>query len=679
MRALILPRFGFQHRLLAGFAVAMLATIAVTAIGLFSVRTLSRQVVKLGRDRMMSQREILIASAKVRELAAHLRDALGFTVSHDAREQHLADLLAARAVYRQSIDNAAQNLDAGERARLDQFRTQARQWADINDGIIAELRTLDEARLDSPLTLQRDLAQFRGDHLKVLAEAEEHLVAGTTYSGSDDPSACGFGRWLARYRTQSPEFRAALAAIGGHHVRMHAAVGKFQQLLAAHQADEARVLMNSELMPELRSAVDTIVQLSALPARQTEKLTELRTRFAEQSEPTRLAALVILDDLTNEVIAHADTATAAANTLGRRSVRNSLVFGLAGMTIALGVGLVTIRSLSRQLRGVATELGEGARQTASVAEEIAGSTTKVARSASSQAAALEETSASLEEVSSMSRQNIDRARDAAARATAARTSAERGETQMAELSQAMSAIHQASTEIRKIVKTIDEIAFQTNILALNAAVEAARAGEAGMGFAVVAEEVRALAQRSAIAAKETATLVDSAAARSDRGAGLSGEVAERLHEILAASRAADSLMAEIVAGSKEQAGGFDQIKKATVHLDQITQSNAAHAEENASAAEELQGQTASLHEMVATLLGLLDGGRGTVTHTAAARAPVADEETTSRAPAARPPAPLLSPRTASPLPPPDSSRRVAESASQTASASRAASAPRKPA
>ena len=148
---------------------------------------------------------------------------------------------------------------------------------------------------------------------------------------------------------------------------------------------------------------------------------------------------------------------------------------------------------------------------------------------------------------------------------------------------AMNDIKGSSDEVAKIIKTIDEIAFQTNILALNAAVEAARAGEAGMGFAVVADEVRNLAQRAAPAAKETSGKIETAVTKTTQGVQISAKVAQSLQEIVAKVRQVDELAAEVAAASREQSQGIEQVNTAVTQMDKVTQSSAATAEESASA------------------------------------------------------------------------------------------------
>jgi methyl-accepting chemotaxis protein len=286
----------------------------------------------------------------------------------------------------------------------------------------------------------------------------------------------------------------------------------------------------------------------------------------------------------------------------------------------LGLGVlftvILVISLNRVFARLARSLEEGSNQVASAAGQVSASSQILAEGSSEQAASIEETGASLEELSSMTRHNAENAHKVNDLAKQARTAADKGVEDMQGMISAMDSIKTSSDDIAKIIKTIDEIAFQTNILALNAAVEAARAGEAGMGFAVVADEVRNLAQRSAQAAKETAMKIEAAIGNTSHGVNLSGKVAAALNEIVAKARQVDELAAEVAGASKEQSQGISQINTAVGQMDKVTQSNAASAEESAAAAQQLNAQAVTMKESVTELLKLVGGN----THDAPAAA-----------------------------------------------------------
>ena len=290
----------------------------------------------------------------------------------------------------------------------------------------------------------------------------------------------------------------------------------------------------------------------------------------------------VADDRTGQTVA------------GFGLVRRS-VLGLGSLSVGfalLAVVLVTLNStrVRRALNALADTLGEVSQSLHASANQVSCASQSLAEGASEQAASLEETSASLEEMSSMTKRNAENAQNANHLAKQARGAADKGVGDMELMNTAMGAIKNSSDDIAKIIKTIDEIAFQTNILALNAAVEAARAGEAGMGFAVVAEEVRSLAQRSAQAAKETATKIEGAISKTAQGVEISNKVAQTLNEIVTKARQVDELAAEVANASKEQTQGITQINLAVGQMDKVTQSNAASAEESSAAAQELNSQ-----------------------------------------------------------------------------------------
>ncbi len=351
------------------------------------------------------------------------------------------------------------------------------------------------------------------------------------------------------------------------------------------------------------------VRTSAAAYRDTMRSVMADTAALTEISKTRAAAAALLlqlaeDTQTTGLKRTVAAADASVNLLSASSLKIVIGVGIA-LLVAGAVAFLIIRGTTKVRTTGADSLSETSLQVTAAAGQVAAASQTLAEGSTQQAASLEETSASLEEMSSMTKRNADSAQQAKELSHLTRGSADAGATHMRDMREAMDAIKASSDDIAKIIKTIDEIAFQTNILALNAAVEAARAGEAGMGFAVVAEEVRALAQRSAQSAKETATKIEDAISKSEHGVVISGKVAASLADIVEKARRMDSLVAEIANASAEQSQGIHQVNTAVSQMDKVTQSNASGAEESAAAAEELNAQAAAMQQSVTDLRRLI--------------------------------------------------------------------------
>ncbi len=257
-----------------------------------------------------------------------------------------------------------------------------------------------------------------------------------------------------------------------------------------------------------------------------------------------------------------------------------------------------INSTVKSLHDLVVQVTEAVWQIRNASDDISGGAQNVAEGASEQASMMEEVSSSLEEMSSMTKLNAENASMAQVLAKESSENTKKGAGAMTRMNDAIRKIRKSSDETASIVKTIDEIAFQTNLLALNAAVEAARAGEAGKGFAVVADEVRSLAMRSAEAAKDTTDMIQESVNNSENGVLIANEVTESLREIEESGDKVNNLIAEIAAASKEQALGIEQVNIAMNESDTVTQKNASSAEESASAAEELSAQAEQLAKII---------------------------------------------------------------------------------
>lgn len=280
---------------------------------------------------------------------------------------------------------------------------------------------------------------------------------------------------------------------------------------------------------------------------------------------------------------------------------------LGGLGILISLGLMIANMITRPIKQAIDGLNIGTEEVSAAASQVSAASQALAEGASEQAAAIQETSATLEETSSMVHQNRENTQQAAILAKQAKQYAEKSNDEMHKMSQSMSELKSSSNEIAKIIKVIDEIAFQTNILSLNAAVEAARAGDAGKGFAVVAEEVRNLAQRSAQAAKDTTVIIESNIDLSDSSVNIAKAVRESVESIGEQATKVSDLLDEISVATNEQAQGVEQIHKAVSQMEIALQSNAATADESAAASSSLQEQAINVKDIVDSLIVLVDG------------------------------------------------------------------------
>ncbi len=386
---------------------------------------------------------------------------------------------------------------------------------------------------------------------------------------------------------------------------------------------------------------DSVVKLSSDISQEVSELAQLHQALEGHFSATRnnidvLSGLLEerVPALREELAQRVATAQARNNEVQVSTDRIIWVFVVLAVSVALMVSIqavLTGRRVVKVLTGAMSDLSSASTQVRAASAELATASTNLASMASEQAASLEETMAALDELSSITRQNAESAQSASEGLERGISNSRRGRESMHAMLQTMTQIKDSSEQTALIVKSIDEIAFQTNILALNAAVEAARAGEAGAGFAVVAEEVRNLAQRSAEAARASTLKVQDARTRTEEGVRVTEQLNQVLDQVNESVGGVSTVVQQVTEATKEQGIGIDRIASAARQVGTLGQSTAANAEEAASASEELASQSEVLAGIVQDLSRFIHGRKAKADETAGER-PLAFSPPTSAKP-----------------------------------------------
>ncbi len=378
---------------------------------------------------------------------------------------------------------------------------------------------------------------------------------------------------------------AAMLADGTHQAA-------YQQAFGEHAANLGKALSELRKMAgtsEAAARLQSLEQQASLVAQAHEELHKAMASqqmdagmliFAQKVQPSleeiRRQAVSLVEQQTRDL--------ASASAVSSAKSAHSTMVTIALLLLGLGVGvavLMLVRNAGTALKNLAARMSDSAEKVSGAASLVSSSSQSLASGASQQAASLEETSASTEEITSITRKNADHALQVAGLMQQSADGAVAVNQSLDRMGEQMREIGNSSNKIARIIKVIDEIAFQTNILALNAAVEAARAGEAGLGFAVVADEVRNLAQRCAQAARDTAGLIEDSIVTSRDGNARLDQMATNVRGMTESATEVKSLVDEVNMGSQEQARGMEQISRAIIQMEQVTQRTAASAEESA--------------------------------------------------------------------------------------------------
>jgi len=605
-------------KLVVSFLGVAAVTLVLGGVGFYGVSTGAATIKTVGGVRLPSVDSLLNIKEASSGIKMAMRTMLAAQLDAETTKQQYESIAKDRAQYEAAwkVYEALPQTDE-DAALWKKFVPAWQEWRKENNEFMQLRKEFEKKGIANATQLQEDVARFTADHHRLISQLLTALHAKSTFDGGEDPTKCAFGRWKATFKTDNAVIQSAMADATEPHDRFHANVAKIKQMVRDGKTKEAIDLYTAEIAPLTTKLTDQFARID----KEAQEAHALFAKVYQQAMTKCLTAGDAANALLDQIVevnrkAAAEDARKAEQQAGILKAV-SVVAMAAGVLIAVALGLTMAHSINKVLTRIATALGERAEHMNDASAQVSMASQQLAEGASEQASSLEETSSALEQMAGMARQNADNSKQANELTVQTKAIMDEATSAMKEATDAMQQISEASEKISKIIKVIEEIAFQTNLLALNAAVEAARAGEHGKGFAVVADEVRSLAQRAAQAARETGDLIEQTVTRVSRGVELNQTTSASFTKVGESSAQVAHLIAQITQASAEQAQGVEQVNTAVSQMDKVTQQTAANAEESAGAAQELTAHAQAVKTMVDELVSLVGGRRSAEKGTAA--------------------------------------------------------------
>ncbi len=494
------------------------------------------------------------------------------------------------------------------------------QMMETIQGLVNETLTLAQSAVEGELNTRGDAERFTGAYRRVIegfnatldAMAAPLVEAGSVlgrmaYNDYTVEMAGEYQGVIKQFATQINMVRDRMLSMQDAFIRVsHGDISRLEEFRKVGKRST-----NDQVVPALIAMMEALEGLIAESNRITAAAAQgqLEVRGdVERFEGKYQEIIGGLNQVMDAIVAPLNEASTVLQEMAQGNLVQSVTGEYQGEYARIKEALNNTLDSFNQVLG---DIHHAARQVASGSRQVSDGSSALSQGATEQASTLEELTASMSEVASQTKQNAVRANQANELAEATKQNALEGNAQMRKMLEAMTVIDQSSTNIAKIIKVIDEIAFQTNILALNAAVEAARAGQHGKGFAVVAEEVRNLAARSAKAAKETTEMIEGSVKKVEDGTKIANQTAGALNAIVESVSKAAGLVGEIAIASNDQASGISQINQGIQQVAHVTQTNTATAEQSAASSQEMSAQAELLQDMVARFrLREMEGNAG---------------------------------------------------------------------
>lgn len=618
-------------KLILGFVLIAIICGGIGTVGLISIN-------EIGNVRLVSVEHLQEVMISLSEVGTYMEMEMNTETTFEERQKIYEEVNALIDEYQVAAD-FYQSMAKSEEDQLlwDEIQNNYTQWYGYFKTFNEDLNKIDVQGIDNPQEVRLQITMKKRDHVSWIWQLLTAINEKNEFKGQLDGNLCALGKWLGEYDPRSEQFQVLMKEIEASHLLVHSSGKEITELIAVGDEtsmNKAKLIYESTTLTNMNNVLSILDEMDAMTVDVESIYASLNENMAQNIDPS-------YDKLFTNVQALVDRNVDATNNQVKSSIVLVIGFIIGGIMLSVSLGLIisnmvknpinkmviisqkmadgnfdvtidvnskdeigtlgkAFSQMVENINDVMSNIDMASDQVALGSRQVSDSSMALSQGATEQASSIEELTATVEEIATQTRINSINADKAKELATSAQKYAQKGNEQMGDMINAMAEINDSSNNISKIIKVIDDIAFQTNILALNAAVEAARAGQHGKGFAVVAEEVRNLAARSANAANETTDMIEGSIKKVEVGTKIANETAEALNMIVDGISSATELVSKIAIASKEQAIGVDQINQGISQISDVVQTTSATAEETAASSEELSSQADMLKSQVAT-------------------------------------------------------------------------------